>query len=251
MALNQNTEVFRTGLRRLETIAHTLDQHNPTDPSLGSLVNFAFRHEFYFIDNLKQRTKCANVSDHAASHEGLGLMMRGLIEVFDEVLFEHKDNKTLEGKFKTWITQVGSLSELRTSTGRDIWMDLTSYDENDDIDVPSIVQYLIANNCLPQQCCDKDKENFTDYLVRYTPVFFDDIFDPLKSSVSLSWWKTSLESSRVFGSDPSTWNNDLQRLDKKESPRAQKILDHYFALTLQNEVEQVCANSQHNRKAKI
>lgn len=251
MALDQNTEVFRMGLRRLENIAHTLDEQHPTDPSLGSLVNFAFRHEFYVVNNLKQRTKRANISAHAASQEGLGLMMKGLIEVFDEVLFEHKGNQSLENKFNMWMNQIGNLNELRSATGRDIWMNLTGYDQNDDVDVNAIVHYLIANQCLPQQCMDKDKENFTDYLVRYTPVFFDDIFDQLKSAVSLSWWKTSLESSRVFGSDPSTWSNDLQRLDKKESPRAQKILDHYFALTLQNEVEQVCANSQQNRKAKI
>jgi len=176
--------------------------------------------------------------------------MKGLIEVCDEVLYENKGNQDLFNKFNMWMTQVGSLNELRTSSGRDIWMSLTGYDENDDVDVPAIAQYLIANNCLPQQCLDKDKENFTDYLVRYTPVLFDDMFDQLKRVVPLSWWKTSLESSRFFGSDPSTWNNDLKRLDKKEAPRAQKILDHYFALTLQNEVEQV-SNAQHNRKAKI
>lgn len=250
MALNQNTEVFRTGLRRLENIAHTLDEQHPSDPSLASLATFAFRHEFYYINDVLQRTKSADVSPQAASREALGLMMKGLIEVCDEVLYEHKGNQDLLNKFNMWMAQIGSLSELRTSTGRDIWMDLTGYDENDDVDVPAIARYLVANNCFPQQCWDKDKENFTDYLIRYTPVFFDDIFEQLKGVVPLSWWKTSLEGSHFFGADSSTWHNDLRRLDGKEAPRAQKILDHYFTLTLQNEVQQVC-HAQPNRKAKI
>lgn len=251
MALNQKTEVFRVGLQRLENIAHDLDKQHPSDPPLGALVNFAFRHDFYFVNNLAQRIKRAHVSPEAASHEGLGLMMKGFIEVADEVLFENKGNQDLLNKFNMWTKQLGPLSDLRSSTGRDIWMDLSGYSENDDVDVPAIAQYLIANNCLPQQCHDKDQENFTDYLIRYSPAFFDDIFDPLKSVLPLSWWKTSLEGSRFFDPEPSMWNNNLQRLDNKEAPRAQKMLDHYFALTLKNEVERVSANTQQNRKAKI
>jgi hypothetical protein len=251
MALNQNTKVFRAGLRRLENIAHNMDEQYPSDPPLGSLVTFAFRHEFYFVNNLKQRTKRAHVSPQAASREGLGLMMNGFIEVADEVLFEHKGNQDLLNKFNMWVKQVGPLSDLRSSTGRDIWMNLSGYNENHDVDVSAIAHYLIANNCLPQQCHDKDQENFTDYLIRYSPVFFDDIFNPLKSVVPLAWWKKSLESSRFFDPDPSMWNSNLHRLDKREAPRAQKILDHYFVLTLQNEVEQVSTAAQQNRKAKI
>ncbi len=251
MALDQNTEVFRIGLQRLEKIVRDLDEKYPSNPSLSSLVTLAFQDDFYFIANLQQRRERAHVNPQAASHEGLGLMMKGFIEVADGVLFEHKGNQYLLEKFNIWVNQIGPLSDLRSATGRDIWMNLSGYNEADNVDVSTIAHYLIANNCLPQHCQDKDKENFTDYLIRYSPAFFDDIFDPLKSVLPLSWWKTSLEGSRFFDPEPSMWNNNLQRLDNKEAPRAQKMLDHYFALTLKNEVERVSANTQQNRKAKI
>lgn len=251
MALNQNTGVFRTGLQRLENIVRDLDEKYPSNPSLSSLVTLAFQDDFYFIANLQQRRERAHASPQSASHEGLGLMMKGFIEVADGVLFEHKGNQYLLEKFNIWVNQIGPLSDLRSATGRDIWMNLSGYNEADNVDVSTIAHYLIANNCLPQHCQDKDKENLTDYLIRYSPAFFDDIFDVLTNVLPLTWWKTSLESSCFLGPDSATWNNDLQRLNKRESLRAQKILDHYFALTLQNEVEQASAHAQQNRKAKI
>ena len=250
--MEYDSKILRDGVERIQAIANEIDHNFPSDPSLHSLVDFWSDINFYFVPDLNERRQKAAQSAEDASREGMGLMIKGLLETFDQVLHEYQGNQPLHDKFLLLLKHIGPLSELRSATGRDIWMDLSGYGESSNVDVPVIADFLVQHNCLPQQCHDKDRENLTDYLVRYSYVFFDDIFHTLENTLPLSWWKNSLETSRVFGADSSLWASDLQRLDGKEAPRAQKILDHYFALTLQEEVEKSLGHSEKTqRKAKI
>lgn len=251
--MHQDTKILREGVHRIEAIAKDIDRQQYSSPSLFSTIENWANVSFFYVHDLDNRLEMALQSPEDASREGMGLIFRGLLQTIHAVVVEHKDNEDLNDKFHQLLNYIGPLSNLRSASNRDIWMDLCGgYNKHPkSVDVRKLAQWLVDTNALPQQCADKDRENLTDYLVRHTYTSFDDVFESLKE-LSHQWWETSLLNSRVFGPDSTTWGHDIKHLDASETKRAQMILDNYFLLTLKKEVESaVTLSDKSNRKAKI
>lgn len=246
-------ELFREGVRRIEEIAKTLDKQIPSTPSLIDIISnwerTPFRGSLY--QNEQPRRLNAQQSPEQASHEGVGMLMNGLVESLDSLVYVNKDNKLLHDKFDLLWPHFGNIASLRSISGRDIWMYISGYGGDDDVDVASISQWLSAHNFLPQHVFDNDQENLVDYLIRYSYVFFDDMFEVLKNDLPLSWWEHAIANSRIFPADPSTWADELKYLDPEASERAQKILQQYNVLKLQDSVSEIVEQKTTTRKAKI
>lgn len=250
-----NTDILLEGIARIEQIALEIDQQHGGKLSLHYFVNKWCKGGDIIsnpnsITNIEKRIEQGSKSIENASYEVAGLMLEGLVKFFGYSLYLKKQGDLdLYDKFIKFLPHLGSLSDLRSPAGCDIWM-LLLLKSADPLDHDEVTNFFIQNNWLPQQCHDRNQNNLTDYLIFHRNGFFDEVFEPLENILPVAWWKNSIENSEAFGSDSSMWISKLEDLRDSEALRAQKILDHYFALSLRQEVNEI-TNYKTSRKAKI
>lgn len=250
-----NTDVLIEGVARIRKIALEIDQHYGGKHSLHCFVTDWCREDDlisnpYSITNIEKRIEQGSKNIENASYEVAGLMLEGLVAFFGYSLYLKKlGDLELYEKFIQFIPHLGPLSNLRSPAGCDIWM-LLLLKVADTLDHDDVTNFFIQNNWLPQQCHDRNQNNLTDYLIFHRNGFFDEVFEPLENILPVAWWKNSIENSEAFESDCSMWISKVEDLSDSEAVRAQKILDHYFALSLREEVDEI-SNCKTSRKAKI